>query len=134
MPDHNKHTDHITLQEAEKYVPFDANYLGLLIRSERLFGVKKKGRWYTTREAIDTYMKTSARVGAVKKKKTNSILGMAGFGAVLFVALVLSIMTASTFFSGTKTVGQISELSAYVGAGTAVSEENEVSSAIISQR
>jgi|GEM_PF-5144167 len=51
----------ITLLEASRMTPFDANYLGLLIRKKKLFAVKKNGKWYTTKEAIKKYMAVNAR-------------------------------------------------------------------------
>lgn len=47
---------YISLQEASKLTPYDANYLGLLIRKKRLFATKKDGKWYTTKESVLQYL------------------------------------------------------------------------------
>lgn len=130
MPDRN----YITLQEAEKYVPFDANYLGLLIRSERLFGVKKKGRWHTTKEALEEYMRTTARVGTAKKKKARSMLVAAGTGAALFLGLIASAIAGTALFDEDEKERSISQEPAWVEAGTAVGETDQVSSGVLSQQ
>lgn len=103
MPDRK----YISLQEASKNVPFDSNYLGLLIRKGWLFGVKKKGRWYTTEEAIEQYMENSARVKVSHKKselklKTKSFwahLGLSGIlGSLFFIALLFFGTVVNAFF------------------------------------
>ncbi len=45
----------ILLREAEKYVPYSQQYLSLLARAGRLEAVKRGGKWYTTRKALDKY-------------------------------------------------------------------------------
>jgi hypothetical protein len=46
----------ITLEEACKLTPYTADYLGQLIRKGRLDAWKEKGRWLTTRIAVEEYM------------------------------------------------------------------------------
>lgn len=48
---------YISLCEASKLTPYDANYLGLLVRKKRLFAVKKNGKWFTTTDAVKEYLK-----------------------------------------------------------------------------
>jgi len=50
----------ITLEEASKMTPYTADYLGQLIRKGRLDAWKEKGRWHTTREAVEEYMRKVA--------------------------------------------------------------------------
>ncbi len=125
--------NHITLQEAEKYVPFDANYLGLLIRKGWLFGVKRKGRWYTTKEALETYMKVSARVGTAKKKKMRSALAVVGTSVLLFLGLIFSAVVATAFFDAEEANEENSQTLPWIDAGTVVGEEKELSSVLVSQ-
>ena len=46
----------ITLEEASKMTPYTADYLGQLIRKGRLEAWKEKGRWRTTKIAVEEYM------------------------------------------------------------------------------
>ncbi len=94
-----KDINHITLQEASVYTPYDSNYLGLLIRKKSLFGVKRKGKWWTTREAIDEYMATSARRELVPTpSRVNSFLARFGFGVfVVAVIFLLGAVSDSVF-------------------------------------
>ena len=47
--------EEILLREAEKYVPYSQQYLSLLARAGRLEAVKRGGKWYTTRKALNQY-------------------------------------------------------------------------------
>lgn len=129
MPDRK----YLSLQEATKHMPFDSNYLGLLIRKGRIFGVKKKGKWYTTKEAIDEYMENSARVKLSEKKSWMKFLfTQIGVGSFLFVALFLSVAALNAFFfeDAKRDVVQISVMQAESADGkpAAVSESGEVGS------
>ncbi|HET8575307.1 MAG TPA: helix-turn-helix domain-containing protein [Candidatus Paceibacterota bacterium] len=53
---------YITLQEASSGTPYDANYLGLLVRKRKLPAKKVKGRWMTTEEDVRAYLRTHSRV------------------------------------------------------------------------
>jgi len=81
----------ITLGEASGLTPFDANYLGLLIRKKRLFGIKQKGKWYTTREAVKEYMSQNARREKVtevyKRRISNTMLLSTVVAILLFVGV-----------------------------------------------
>jgi hypothetical protein len=46
----------ITLEEASQATPYTADYLGQLIRKGRLEAWKEKGRWRTTKIAVEEYM------------------------------------------------------------------------------
>lgn len=50
----------ISLEEASKLTPYTADYLGQLIRKGKLVAWKEKGRWYTTRVAVEEYMRKVA--------------------------------------------------------------------------
>ncbi len=50
----------LNLKEASELTPYSDEYLGLLIRKRRLQGFKERGKWYTTREAIDSYLRKVA--------------------------------------------------------------------------
>lgn len=129
MPDHK----YITLQVASKQTPFDSNYLGLLIRNGRLFGVKKRGRWYTTEDAVRQYMKNSARV-EIPKNRMKSFLAHIGLGSflLLFILLFFSTVSGGGFFEkGKEEAAQalVSKAWSMDGKDTAlVSENSEVSS------
>ena len=126
MPDH----DYITLQEASRNTPFDSNYLGLLVRKGWLFGVKKKSRWYnTTQEAIDRYMKSSARI-KVSKKETVIHIGLVAF--LCAVSLLLGALV-NTFFFEEAAVAKIPPQQSWTADGqisAIVSEGSEVISSI----
>jgi hypothetical protein len=50
----------ISLKDASKSTPYSSDYLGLLVRKGRLQGEKIGGKWFTSREAVDAYMKQAA--------------------------------------------------------------------------
>jgi hypothetical protein len=50
----------ISLNEASRMTPYSPDYLGLLIRKGRLFGYKEKGKWWTTQEAVENYLRKVA--------------------------------------------------------------------------
>ena len=50
----------ITLGEASKMTPYTSDYLGQLIRKGRLEGKKEKGKWVTSREAVERYLQKVA--------------------------------------------------------------------------
>jgi hypothetical protein len=50
----------ISLSDASKPTPYSSDYLGLLVRKGKLYGEKVGGKWYTTKEALDDYMKQAA--------------------------------------------------------------------------
>lgn len=125
MPDRK----YLSLQEATKHMPFDSNYLGLLIRKGWLFGVKKKGRWYTTKEAIDEYMKKSARVKVPEKKPWMKFLfTQIGIGSFFFIVLLLFGTAVDAFFfeDAKRDVVQSPTLEAW--------SSSEKSSALISEK
>lgn len=47
---------YISLHEASKLTPYDANYIGLLIRKKRLHAIKQGGKWYTTKDDVRAYL------------------------------------------------------------------------------
>jgi hypothetical protein len=120
-------TNYISLQKASESVPFDSNYLGLLIRNGRLFGVKKHGKWYTTKESLDEYMKCSTKVSARKEssKITHPISYIAA-GTVLFTGLFFFTIIGYAFVeeSAERQVFEQPLLEAYGDPETAVSEGN----------
>ena len=61
----------ISLEEASKMSTYSANYLGLLVRKNRLEGVKKEGRWHTTKEALDGYLKKVAEASYQRQETLN---------------------------------------------------------------
>jgi len=95
---------YITLKEASEYTPYDANYLGLLVRKKRLFAVKDGGRWYTTKSAINSYLSGVAEKaarqydysGSSKKIDTNPRL-LAGVFAVLIIAFFVFMFAAMEY-------------------------------------
>lgn len=104
--------EYISLQEASKSTPFDPNYLGLLIRKGWLFGVKKNGRWYTTKHDVSQYMKNSARVNISNEElPIKFFLLQIGVGLFLFVAVLFlfSMFLDTSFFKGTR--GESSKIS-----------------------
>ncbi|OGI27044.1 MAG: hypothetical protein A2359_01720 [Candidatus Moranbacteria bacterium RIFOXYB1_FULL_43_19] len=65
------HQQLISLQEASNMTPYSADYLGLLIRKGRLEGFKEKGKWYTTREAVERYMRKVAEASYAHQENLN---------------------------------------------------------------
>jgi len=52
--------DLISLKEASKMTPYSAEYLGLLIRKEKLEGYKINGKWFTTESDMKKYLQRAA--------------------------------------------------------------------------
>jgi hypothetical protein len=50
----------ISLREASKMTPYSSEYLGLLVRKGKLEGQKIEGKWMTTTQAVDSYLKKTA--------------------------------------------------------------------------
>jgi hypothetical protein len=61
----------ISLIEASKMSPYSADYLSLLIRKKRLAGVKKEGKWFTTKEALDEYLQKVAEASYMRQETLN---------------------------------------------------------------
>jgi hypothetical protein len=126
--------NYISLQEASEYTPFDSNYLGLLIRKGWLFGIKKKGKWYTTQKAVEQYMKNFARIKVAEKKSpVKSFLTQAGMGSFFFIALLAFVAVSNAFFfeEGKREVAQMPVERAWSADGKSaviVSEGAEASS------
>lgn len=115
---------HITLQEASELTPYDANYLGLLVRKKKLPAQKVKGRWMTTPEDVRAYMEGHSRVriesvfeGAQTKVLSLGLPGkiFGGVFAVVFVFLpavvfwVFEIDSAEKIAGGNAQVRVVSE-------------------------
>jgi hypothetical protein len=63
--------DFITLKEASKLTPYSAEYLGLLIRKEKLEGYKKNGKWFTTESAVKKYLQRAAEYSYEHQQSIN---------------------------------------------------------------
>jgi hypothetical protein len=50
----------ISLKEASKMTPYSSEYLGLLVRKGKIEGQKLGGKWMTTPNAVDFYLKKAA--------------------------------------------------------------------------
>ena len=61
----------LSLNEASRLTPYSSDYLGLLIRKGRLAGWKEKGRWWTTREAVESYMRKVAEASYAHQENLN---------------------------------------------------------------
>jgi hypothetical protein len=61
----------ITLKEASKNLPYSADYLSLLVRKNKIFGKKVDGKWMTTKEAVEEYMKKVAEANFVHQENLN---------------------------------------------------------------
>lgn len=61
----------LTLKEASQLTPYSDEYLGLLIRKGRLVGFKEKGKWFTTKEAVENYMQKVAEASYAHQKNLN---------------------------------------------------------------
>jgi hypothetical protein len=67
----NFQADMITLKEASKLTPYSAEYLGLLIRKEKLEGYKKNGMWFTTETAVKKYLQRAAEYSYEHQQNIN---------------------------------------------------------------
>jgi hypothetical protein len=61
----------LSLSEASKMSPYSADYLSLLVRKNRLAGVKKEGKWFTTKAALDEYLKKVAEASYQRQETLN---------------------------------------------------------------
>lgn len=67
----DNHRQPISLKEASQMTPYSDEYLGLLIRKGRLEGFKEKGKWYTTREAVQRYLRKVAEASYAHQENLN---------------------------------------------------------------
>ncbi len=108
---------YISLQEASKLTPYDANYLGLLIRKNRLSAIKKSGKWYTTKELVLQYLDEVAQKAPDYSLNHNNTQGSlsANFTLVSSIFIPLMIIVAVVVFifsegvSAEKNVFKISQ-------------------------
>jgi hypothetical protein len=96
----------ISLKDASKSTPYSSDYLGLLVRKGRLQGEKIGGKWFTSREAIDTYMKQAAEASyehqeslnvkvpaeEIKKAKTNLRWALILAAVVVFSSTIIGML------------------------------------------
>lgn len=62
-----KREKYLTLSELEKQAPYSAKYLNLLVRKGKLEAHKEGRNWFTSKEAINRYIKSRERERRVKK-------------------------------------------------------------------
>lgn len=63
--------DLISLKEASKLTPYSAEYLGLLIRKEKLEGCKINGKWFTTETDVKKYLQRAAEYSYEHQQNIN---------------------------------------------------------------
>lgn len=61
----------ITLEEASNMTPYTSDYLGQLIRKNRLEAWKQRGRWYTSRQAVERYLQKVAEASYAHQENLN---------------------------------------------------------------
>jgi len=61
----------ITLDEASNMTPYTSDYLGQLIRKNRLEAWKQRGRWYTSRQAVERYLQKVAEASYAHQENLN---------------------------------------------------------------
>lgn len=61
----------LSLSEASKTTPYSSDYLSLLVRKNKLEGVKKEGKWYTSKKAIDDYLQKVAEANYQRQENLN---------------------------------------------------------------
>jgi hypothetical protein len=61
----------LSLSEASKMSPYSADYLSLLVRKNKLAGVKKDGKWYTSKAALDDYLQKVAAASFERQETLN---------------------------------------------------------------
>src|SRR3989344_7883312 len=62
MTESDKKIEFISLQDASREGPYSQEYLSLLARRGKIFAKKIGRNWYTTREALDDYLKKQSLV------------------------------------------------------------------------
>src|SRR3989338_4728721 len=80
MTEENK--QFISMMEASKLCSYSQEYLSLLARRGKIFSKKIGRNWYTTREAIDEYLKQQSVIISLPKKIFATALGGAPLKAV----------------------------------------------------
>ncbi len=83
---------YISLQEASRLTPYDANYLGLLVRKNRLPAIKRDGKWYTTKESILQYLDQVNQKSPGYETYSNSMKKSLGTGLTLVSSIFVSLM------------------------------------------
>jgi hypothetical protein len=61
----------LTLQEASDISPYSVDYLSLLVRKEKLQGIKKEGKWYVSKKSLDTYVNRLAEASYNRQERLN---------------------------------------------------------------
>jgi hypothetical protein len=61
----------LSLSEASKTTPYSSDYLSLLVRKNKLEGVKKEGKWYTSKQAVDEYLQKVAAASFERQETLN---------------------------------------------------------------
>ncbi len=115
---------YISLQEASKLTPYDANYLGLLVRKNRLPAIKQGGKWYTTKESILQYLdqvyQKSPSFGVSHAYPQTSLRADFTLVGTVFIPLMIIVAVAVFIFSegvaAEKNTFKISQNGSYLGA------------------
>lgn len=61
----------VSLKDASRTTPYGADYLGLLVRKGKLDGYKVGGKWYTTDEAVQKYLRQAAESSYEHQRNLN---------------------------------------------------------------
>jgi hypothetical protein len=61
----------LTLQEASDISPYSVDYLSLLVRKEKLKGIKKEGKWYVSKNSLDGYVNRLAEASYNRQEALN---------------------------------------------------------------
>jgi hypothetical protein len=61
----------LTLQEASDISPYSVDYLSLLVRKEKLEGIKKDGKWYISKKSLNAYVNRLAEASYHRQETLN---------------------------------------------------------------
>ena len=92
----------LSLSEASKLSPYSADYLSLLVRKNRLAGVKKEGKWFTTKKDLEEYLKKVAEASFQRQETLNvKIPAVENRKALINLkwALVLAVVAIAIFLA-----------------------------------
>ncbi len=86
--------NYISLGEAAKNCPYSADYLKLRARQGKLKAVKLGRNWFTTKEWLEEYKKTSKQSRFLHEKRFNQWVGLL---LIIFI-LMIGIFILLNFF------------------------------------
>jgi hypothetical protein len=94
-------SQYISLKQASKLTPYDANYLGLLVRNKRLKAIKKGDKWLTKKEDVLDYLAEVSKKARDHRGELGVVLPEERSQRVrrlVFAVLFIIVVAAMVFF------------------------------------